>query len=118
MRQRCVGYAMKAMRSKFDLVAEAMRAGGDFGLRVETGHGVVQAVDVLPHFAGNAVTDGTGIFPGFRDALDDGAWVVAVEGEELEDTFGIRRVVPAPEPVRLARHADQRFPTQTVGLLG
>src|SRR5579871_3474509 len=84
-----VGDAMESMRAKFDLIAKAMGTGGNFLLRIEAGNSMVEGVDVFPHFAGNAIANGAGVFAGLGDALNDGTWVVLAESQEIENIFRI-----------------------------
>src|SRR5271165_3251514 len=112
----CVGNPVEAMRAELDFVAKAVRAGGNFVARIETRHVVVEAVDVFPHFAGNAVANGAGVLARLGDALDDGTGIVLAEGKKIEDVFGIGFVVTLAKTALFTGHDDQGLPAQTVGL--
>ena len=115
--KRGVGDAVKTMASENDSPAEAVRAGGGFFLRIEAAESQVEAVQVFPHFAGDAVANGSGVFACFGDALHDGTRVVGVEGEKFKDVVGIRLVVELTEERFFAGHGEDGIPADAVRLL-
>ena len=94
-----------------------MGTGEQLGSGPEPADAVIEAVDVLPQLARDAVADGPGVLPHPGDAADDGIGVVLAEPEELEHGLRRRVAVELEEPLVLAAHADDRVPAQQVGLL-
>ena len=79
---------------------------------------MIQAVDVLPHLAGDAVADGARILASFGDALNDGAGVIVTKCQKLEDVLGVHFGIEAAEEVFFSRHDHERLPAQVIALLG
>src|SRR5271163_60250 len=111
MRQSGVGDAVKTMAAENDAAAEAMRAGGGFFLWIEVAEREVEAVEVFPHLAGNAVTDGAGVFPSFGDTLHNRTGIVRTEGEEFEDVVGVGLAVELAEQGRFTGHGKNGIPS-------
>ena len=112
-----VGDAVKAVASENDPPAETMRACGSFFLGIETAESEVEAVEIFPHFAGDAVADGAGVFASLGDALHDGAWVVGVERQKFEDIVGRGFCVELAEESFFAGHRENGIPADTMWLL-
>jgi hypothetical protein len=56
-------------------------------------------------------------FSSFRDALHDGAWVVGIESQELEDVVRCRFRVELAEESFFAGHGKDGIPAHTMRLL-
>src|SRR5580700_11653931 len=94
-----------------------MRACSGFFLRIEAAESEVEAVEVFPHFAGDAVADSASVFAGLGNALHDGAGVAGVEGQEFEDVVGRRYCVELTEESFFASHRENGIPADTMWLL-
>lgn len=117
MRERGVGDAMETMTSENDAATETMWTGGGFFLRIEAAKSQIEAVQVFPHFARDAVANGAGILARFGDALHDGTRVVGIEGEKFEDIVGFRFGIKLAEESLFASHGENGIPAHAVRLL-
>src|SRR5271163_1150777 len=113
-----VANTMKTVAAENDPATETVRSCGSFLLGIEATESQVEAVQVLPHFARDAVADGASIFTGFGDALHDGTWVLGVEGQKLEDIVGSWFCVELAEESFFAGHRENRLPAHAMRLRG
>ena len=91
VRQRRVGDAVKAVRAKFDFVAEAVRAGGDLILRIEIAITVIVEPLMSSHISREMRSR---MVRAFSRALEM-HWTIELglscaEGKKLEYVFGVR----------------------------
>src|SRR5580658_8146626 len=108
---------MKTVTSKNDSAAKTMRTRSRFFLRIEPPKSQVQAVQVLPHLARNAIANGPRVFARLGDALHDGTWVVGIEGQKFKDVMRGRFRIKLAKESFFACHGKNGLPSHAVRLL-
>ena len=89
MRQGVVAYPVETGKLReLDLIAEAMRTDGNLVFGPESAQAMIQAVDVFPHLARDAVADGSRIFPHVIDAGQNRIGIVVAKAEKFKTVCG------------------------------
>src|SRR5215469_3120517 len=114
VRQSSVCDAEKAMAAEFHRIAETVRSAGDLLGRIKPCDRVIQSIDVFPHLARDAVADGARILACFGNALHDGVGIVAAKRQELVHGLRVGFSIKLEEALLLAGHDDERVPAQPV----
>src|SRR6516162_4413271 len=114
MRQGRISDTEEAMAAEFHCFTETVRSAGDLLRWIKPRDRVIQSIHVFPHLARNAVADGAGILARFGDALHDGIGIVAAKREEVVHGLRVGLGIELEEALLLARHDDEWVPPQPV----
>ncbi len=93
-----------------------MRPHRDLLLGAEPAYLVIEAVDVLPHLARNAIADGARVLPHVIDTVHDRVRILGMEREEIENVLRRGLAIEFRKMLLLADDRHQRTPAQLVGL--